>query len=430
MNPRKWIESEVQKWQAEGLVSPDQARRILARYQEDFPAGPPLLITLFSVFGAVCIGLGLILVFGSNWQHYSREAKLILSFFPLVCAVLFAAWVFYRPSSASLRESSSAFLSLALAGTMALVSQVYQIQGEWQDLARVWVLAVFPLLYFMHPRMTLILWIGALTAWACAGEGDRGVFFWAGLTGILPWFVLNFKTREGDFGRFWVLWAAVIAGMIGALSLMHPETRSLPSFWSVWMITFFAGLYTAGRNLPESFSGFFSNPLRAAGLGGLTLFLYIGSFEFRGFLEGYGNLASLGPAMLFDAALWLAFFFFATLYGLRYARAKMIFEALLCLAPAAVTAIVYGIESEGLVRLGFNAYLFAVSAAALAAGVQRFDLKLINLGAFWMVLLIWTRFFDDWAGFMGRGIAFILAGTGFIGANYMMIRLRKTKKAL
>jgi|GEM_PF-3299723 len=430
MNTRKWLESEIQKWRAEGLVSAEQAGKILARYQDESSAGSPLLVTLFSAFGAVCIGLGLILVFGSNWQLYSREVKLTLSFFPLIAAVLFAGWVFYRPHSASLKESSAVFLSLALAGTMALVSQVYQIQGEWQDLARVWVLAVFPLLYFMQPRMTLILWIGALTAWACAGDGERGVFFWAGLAALLPWFVLNFKSREGDFGRFWVLWAAVIASVIGAAGLMHPETRSLPSFWGVWMIAFFAGLYTAGRNLPESFGGFFSNPLRAAGLGGLTLFLYIGSFEFRGGLDWYGRTAVLGPVMLFDGFLWLAFLFSATLYGLRFARGKMIFEALLCLAPAAVTALVYGIENESLVRFGFNAYLFAVSAAALAAGVQRFDLKLINLGAFWMVLLIWTRFFDAWAGFMGRGIAFILAGAGFIGANYLMIRLRKTKKQI
>lgn len=430
MNPRKWIEIEIRKWRAEGLVSPEQAGKILARYQSESPAGSQLLVTLFSVFGAVCIGLGLILVFGSNWQHYSREVKLSLSFFPLIMAVLFSGWVFYRPHSASLRESSAAFLSLALAGTMALVSQVYQIQGEWQDLAGVWILAIFPLLYFMQPRMTLILWIGALTAWACAGAGERGFFFWAGLAGLLPWFIRSFKTREGDFGRFWVLWAAVIAGVIGAAGLMHPETRSLPSFWGVWMMTFFAGLYTAGRNLPENFDGTFSNPLRAAGLGGLTLFLYIGSFDFLGGLDWRGRTAVLGPAMFFDGLLWLVLLFTATAYGVRYVRRKMIFEALLCLAPAAVTGLVYGFESEGFVRLGFNAYLFAVSAAALAAGVQRFDLKLINLGAFWMVLLIWTRFFDAWAGFMGRGIAFILAGAGFIGANLLMIRLRKTKKDL
>lgn len=426
MKPQKWIEAEVQKWLEEGLVNPEQARKIRARYQDASSSEAPVLVTLFSVFGAVCIGLGLILVFGSNWQHYSRAVKLALSFLPFVLALFFAGWVFYkRPGSASLREGSSTFLSLSLAGTLALISQAYQIQGEWQNLALVWVLAVFPLLYFMQSRMTLLLWIGALTSWACAGAGDRGFFFWTGLAALLPWFLQNFKARDGGYARFWVLWASVFAGVIGAASLMHPEVRALPSFWGVWMIAFFACLYTAGRNLPAFFSGIFSNPLQTAGLAGLTIFLYAGSFDLFGRWTRYGAAGSLTPGMFFDGFLWLALLFVTTAFGVRYFRRKMVLEALLCLSPALMTAVVYGVQSEGLIRLGFNGYLLAVSAAALAAGVQRFDLKLINLGAFWMVLLIWTRFFDSWAGFMGRGVVFILAGAGFIGANLLMLRRKK-----
>jgi hypothetical protein len=74
----------------------------------------------------------------------------------------------------------------------------------------------------------------------------------------------------------------------------------------------------------------------------------------------------------------------------------------------------------------FNLYLFALGLATMITGIREGHLGTVNAGMLILAALIVARFFDSDLGFVIRGLAFILVGTGFLLTNWMIIRRSKT----
>ena len=69
---------EVQRWQAQGLITFDQGHAILNGYHfpEAVPDSRNRLVTVLVILGAVLLGLGVILFFAANWQAFPKGFKL------------------------------------------------------------------------------------------------------------------------------------------------------------------------------------------------------------------------------------------------------------------------------------------------------------------------------------------------------------------
>ena len=61
----QWLREQLAIWQAEGLLSTEQADRLRARYPET-QGGPPWGILIFAGLGAIVGGLGVILLLTYN----------------------------------------------------------------------------------------------------------------------------------------------------------------------------------------------------------------------------------------------------------------------------------------------------------------------------------------------------------------------------
>jgi len=70
----------------------------------------------------------------------------------------------------------------------------------------------------------------------------------------------------------------------------------------------------------------------------------------------------------------------------------------------------------------FNVYVLVVAVTLIASGVKVQRLGIINAGMLLLSALILCRFFDADLGFVARGIAFILVGTGFLVTNLVLLR--------
>ncbi len=85
-----WLDRELAAWEAEGLVTPDQVRVIRARYSAPAAAtegtvsspggggaaavpGKPWGVILFGGFGAVLLGLGVILLFAKSIAELNND---------------------------------------------------------------------------------------------------------------------------------------------------------------------------------------------------------------------------------------------------------------------------------------------------------------------------------------------------------------------
>jgi hypothetical protein len=70
----------------------------------------------------------------------------------------------------------------------------------------------------------------------------------------------------------------------------------------------------------------------------------------------------------------------------------------------------------------YNLYLFGLGVAVLREGIMTERIARANAGMGILALLFTFRFFDSDMGILFRGVAFILIGMGFLGANLWMSR--------
>jgi uncharacterized membrane protein len=70
---QNFLTPHVNNWVGDGLITQDQADRILAKYPA--AASSPAIMTFSIIGGLLCI-LGLILTISANWQSIPREVKL------------------------------------------------------------------------------------------------------------------------------------------------------------------------------------------------------------------------------------------------------------------------------------------------------------------------------------------------------------------
>lgn len=90
----------------------------------------------------------------------------------------------------------------------------------------------------------------------------------------------------------------------------------------------------------------------------------------------------------------------------------------------------YAVETEAhhpsIAQALFNLYLFALGLGALVVGIRSNRLGRANAGLLALSALIIARFFDSDLSFLARGIAFIVVGAGFLTANVVMLRRKRT----
>src|SRR3712207_5275153 len=76
---------ETRQWVEEGLISPDQADAIRARYREEAPQERRgRLAQVLGIVGSIALGLGVILLFAANWEGMPRVLRLAVLLLALV----------------------------------------------------------------------------------------------------------------------------------------------------------------------------------------------------------------------------------------------------------------------------------------------------------------------------------------------------------
>lgn len=136
----KFLVGESEAWLDEGLISAEARGEILGRYEVSRQL-PTVVLTL----GIAMIGIGLLSFIAANWQEIGRLLKIVMIIAGYAGCVL-AAWQADRRGH---RNIAGAFLLLSgfmLMGGIALMSQIFHIQGSLSGLLVVWLVAFAPTL--------------------------------------------------------------------------------------------------------------------------------------------------------------------------------------------------------------------------------------------------------------------------------------------
>ncbi|MCO6456353.1 MAG: DUF2157 domain-containing protein [Pirellulaceae bacterium] len=115
------------------------------------------LVAVLGWLGAAILGLGVILLISANWDEIPSLVKL-LGFFVLFAAVNSANLHLRRRDRLPWFAEALSFLGavLFMAG-VALISQIYQVEGRPPTAVLIWLIAIAPLAWcFRSPSVTLL----------------------------------------------------------------------------------------------------------------------------------------------------------------------------------------------------------------------------------------------------------------------------------
>lgn len=284
---RRWLQSELAGWREEGIVSPEQAGRVLACYEsaEEVSRRKRSRFT-FTIIGlaALLFGAAALLLVGYNWDAIPRVAKLTVIF--AVLAATHGSGLYLRFVRGARRASELVFFlgCLLFGGGIWLVAQVFHLDAHYPDGFWWWAIGVLPFALCLDTLLIHCLYAGLLAVWVSTEVLGYRHLGWAFIEGwpngaySLPLLALPglaWAYRRASAGAIW-LYAALLAwwvilqsfawhmdwqsvfliGTVGALLLIIAENHRPASKLAV-PYRFLGVLLAAGALLPLSFKWFY-----------------------------------------------------------------------------------------------------------------------------------------------------------------------------
>lgn len=436
-NKTRWLLAEIDRWKAEGVVSPEQAAQLRQRYEVPEPPpkeAVPWGLLVFATAGAIVIGLGVILLFAYNWEDIPKLGKLALVFAAVIgshaAAIRLLAKDGWQPK---LGEALAAFGTMFYGAAIWLIAQIYNIDEHYPNGFLFWALGALAMAWAIRSTANGLMAVILLTIWgSCETFDFRSLHAGALLliaAGLLP---LAWKQRSA------LLLAAALAAIQFLLATnltfwgggAHAFTATLA--WAVFLVAA-ARLTDAGRfdyrGGPAVMSFF--------GYGAFLICAYLLSFHdaadnlldwhrSRGDSPGIGYAWGWG---LFVAGLgsW-------TWIGFRsLLRKELVIEREEWLLPIAlvycfVIAAMGGRGWEYFISWSFNLMLLGLAVMWMWRGCQESRLGTTVLGSLLLSAVVLARYFDLFDSLASRGLAFIVLGVIFIIEAMYYRRVRREKE--
>jgi hypothetical protein len=432
----RWLLAQLPELVASGVLSGEAAEALRQHYAAtDSGARRQIGFVLSAILGSLLIGAGIILLVAHNWDFLSRPVRCAIAFTPLVLIQALAIFVLLRRNESAPWREAAAILNVAAIGTaIALVSQTYQIQGDFARFILVWMLLALPIVYLFRTSLGLAIHFVGATVWVLSSK--NGAFFgarpndlwvWALLALGAPALVAGLRQQRNGYGTLLVMTALAVAA---AFSLGQTDDIGAQSFWRCSFAAFWTVVYLVGAAAFRDWRATRPHPFVAAGwIGILSLVIFL-SFQESWRTQRWQNAVNLVPRHYPDVlatGIQIAWVLAALLFAV-YAFWK---ERRINLGPAAFAPfaiVAWGIAKQTgdplIPSLLLNFFMLALGIFTLLRGIRAGSVFEANLGMLVVAILAIARFFDNDFEFFVRGIAFIAIGLGFLGTNLVVFKRR------
>jgi uncharacterized membrane protein len=396
------ISEESKRWVELGIIDDSAREGILALYPKKRAVN--LIYVLFAVLGSLFLGLGIIMIFAVNWANIPRDAKLCISFMPLVGAMcVFIYTLLKRYGSAAFREGSALGLCLSVFATVALVGQAFQTQSDMQEFLRVCTFLALPAVYIMESKASAALYV------VCAiisGVGEQSAVSIFSMVVFTPFAVWQIKKTGSTSvaGYFSVLHGAMLT--FAVFNLPFDSFEAIIFTFLACAVILLA--HDATIKAVKKTGG--TMPLTPLACCTILFILMLTSFHDIGnepFPYGFRDIAFFAVSLVI------------------YAASRLIKQRF-SLRPADVI-VLCALLGLPMYWLWSNLLLAALGIWLIIDGVGKEKMRVVNYGMLLLISVILARFFDSDLGLAVRGLAFIIIGAGFIAANVLLHRRWKTQ---
>ena len=430
----RWLLAELPELVATGVLTSDAADALRQHYSSQ-PSGEPRRIgfILSAVLGSVLIGAGVILLVAHNWDFLSRPVRCAIALAPLVLTQALGVFVLLRRNQSAPWREMAAILNVAAIGTaIALVSQTYQIQGDFARFILVWMILALPIVYLFQTAAGLSAYFVGVAVWVVSSK--HGNFFGLYLNDLWAWpllflgvpaFVILLRGNRNGYGT--LLATAALAAAC-AFSLGQTDEIGAQSLWRCSFAAYWSLVYLVGAVSFYDWRPTRPHPFVALGWIGIVSLSVFLSFQDVWRNRQWQNAVDLVPRHYPDLLAagiqigWIA----AALLFLGYALWRKRDSNL---APAPFTPVViiaWLIAKQTgnalISSLLLNFFLLAIGVYTLLRGIRTGRFVEANLGMLVVAVLAIVRFFDTDLEFVVRGVAFIAIGLGFLVTNLIVFK--------
>ncbi|MBL0128763.1 MAG: DUF2157 domain-containing protein [Flavobacteriales bacterium] len=403
----------------EGLISAEQADRIHTRYATDAAQGSNRMLLVFAVLGTLLVGLGIILIIAHNWDDLPRTSRTILAFVPVVLGQVLVWFALERKNgNASWREGSGVLLACGLFACVALISQIYHIDGELDGYLLTCSLLILPLLYFPGSLIVTMIYLAAIIWYGWLVRFDHGSaqpwLMIPLIAAVVPAYLRWAKSNGAGISFWWFsLFMALGVGITSQL---------LYTNWEVVHVLGLVAMASAFTLVP------WIHPRRVLRtwpwvlVGGATMLITFCIFSFRNVWKGVERFGDTGS----DTAIILILSAIGSVAYVLSIRRRKPFEGWPYPEGWWLFLLCYGIGqfSPIAATILMNLTLLALGVFTMKHGIERDSLQRMNLGLIILSTTILMRFFDTDMSFVLRGLVFIAIGCGFLYMNVRMVRKR------
>jgi hypothetical protein len=402
----------------------------------------PLLYVLYTL-GISIAALGVILIIAYNWTDFPKAARLLFGFMPLLLSGGFAFWYLITKASRSAywREIIPVLNTTGIITSIAVVSQVYHIEGDFTGFMRTVIIlsALLPFI-FNSGISALVNTVCILTAFIGNGESADHFASLAYLT-VIGVFLTHglFRGEQNPIKAFAL---AVFAVLTPAYCFFFMIDGWRKEYYDLHFLVYpvFSGLLLAAFSLHSSSNKKYLIP--AAIVAGMTAFVttFVFAFE-RSFYRissdfwesSFAEFSLTQWGVLGIIALCALFYFYFSLRSLFCNNSD---KGLLALSFIGFIGILLFVSGNFLqvssqifyfYYLGINLYAILMCLVFIVSGIRSHSLARLNIGALMLSVFIFTKFVSDEFTMLTRGVAFIILGVMIILLNGIIIKLRKEK---
>ena len=419
----KYILRELPDLVQNKVITEEVAQQINSYYNRQQPSSSRLLI-VFSILGALLVGLGVILIIAHNWDELSKFIKLSFALLPMLIGQLACGYVLFRDTGeAWKKEASATFLFFSIAASISIVSQVYNIEGSLAGFLFIWMILSLPIVYVMRSSMASLLYICGITWYAC----EVGYFHYPNeiawwylplLLAIIPYYYFLSKTI-GNFFHFhtWLIGLSLVT-CLGTLTEGHDELIFIAYF------SLLSGFVSLGQLRPYHDQRLISNAFLVIGSIGIISTLLSLSFKWFWNDLNYADLDNMFTSSEFIAGIGTTVFASYLLYRclMKYSLFTINLKSFAFFVFIILFALGFNFPMVSQVLTNISIFVFAV--ITMLSGARQDRLSILNYGLLILTALIICRFFDTNMSFVLRGLLFVAVGAGFFTVNYYMIKKR------
>ncbi|TDX52330.1 DUF2157 domain-containing protein [Orenia marismortui] len=412
-----WLYKELPKLVQQDIISADTAKLIKEYYgpvtERDWKG---IGLTIFSILGTILIGSGIILLLAHNWLQLTRLTRTIIIFLSLISTQIFVGWVIYNDKSSPWKEGSTSFLIFILGAAIALISQTYNLPGDFNNFILVLMLLNLPIIYLAQVTLPAFIYVLGISIWGINLNNTMEVLFiWPLIGLILPYYFKRFKKDLYSNSNLLLLWEVILASIIAiSLSLEWSNAGLVTISYS----SYFLLIYLLGSLFMNKGEKLLERPLQTIGMLGILIISYIQGFEDVDSIE------------IFNAAFidyFLAVLFFATCVFLVVKYYSSFNKLILSLAILPLL-VIFTFLIPSLRIFIYNAYLFYLGILIIVYGIKEKKIGKANLGMLIISVQIISRFFFMFEiTFLTRALIFIILGLAILASNIFLSKNRGEK---